>query len=140
METEKKFFIIIVEDDEGIRTALEELLKGEDFEVVVFANGKEAKEYIDASLRFVPPPDVILTDINMPEMDGLDLLKFLAGKYRLPKILAMTGRFKESSPLMIAMSGNIENKGFALAAGADIFLLKPIRGVGEKIKELLISR
>lgn len=134
-----KFFIVVVEDDDGTRTAFEELLKGDDFVVESFPNGLEAKKFID-SLPLEARPDVVLTDTNMPVMDGLELLKFLVGKYRLPRILAMTGRFKESAPLMLAMSGKLENKGLALAAGADVFLLKPIRGVGEKIKEFLKNK
>lgn len=123
----KNFFAIIVEDDEGIRTALGELLKGEDFEVVVFSDGKEAKEYLDSLPGYVPIPDVVLTDMEMPVMDGEELLIFLKEKYGS----------KKKTPLLVAMSGNGSKYDAAISAGADIFLKKPFFSVAEKIKKIL---
>lgn len=124
----ERFFIVVVEDDEAIRGMLEEILKMDGFVVRAFPNGKIAKVYINTLDSFIPP-HVVLTDINMPVMDGLELLKFLKKKYK-----------KDKKPLLIAMSGLPENQEEAIEAGADFFLLKPMRGIGEKIKELIISR
>ncbi len=59
--------VLIVEDDEGIRVSLEELLAGEGYVVRTAQHGGEALE----SLRRDGAPDVILLDLMMPYVDGL---------------------------------------------------------------------
>lgn len=130
MKPEKKFFIIVVEDDEGIRMSLKELFGMEGFLVKSFPNGKEAKEYLDSLPGYVLPPNVILTDMEMPIMGGEELLKFIKKKYSE----------KRRPPLMVAMSGNGSKYTAAINAGADIFLLKPVTRIGEKINELLKNK
>lgn len=58
--------VMVVEDDEGIRDALCDLLAAEGFEVVPAVNGADALQ----RLRNGPRPDVILLDLMMPVMDG----------------------------------------------------------------------
>jgi len=58
--------VLIVEDEEGIRTTLAGALQRRGFRVVTTANGREALEH----LRTSSPPAVILLDMAMPEMDG----------------------------------------------------------------------
>jgi CheY-like chemotaxis protein len=125
--SKKKFFAVVVDDDEGIKTALQELLREEGFLVKSFPNGKEAKEYLDSLPGYVLPPNVILTDMEMPIMGGEELLKFIKKKYSE----------KRRPPLMVAMSGNGSKYTAAINAGADIFLHKPFFGVAEKIKKIL---
>lgn len=123
----KKFFVVVVEDDEGIRIALQELLKEEGFVVKSFSDGKEAKEYLDSLPGYVPIPDVVLTDMEMPVMDGEELLIFLKEKYGS----------KKKPPLLVAMSGNGSKYTIAIDAGADIFLKKPFFNVAEGIRKIL---
>lgn len=71
METEKrKTKIMLVEDDIFIRDIYETKLKQENFEVVMAENGRVALEKLENFL-----PDLILLDIVMPYMDGMDFLR-----------------------------------------------------------------
>lgn len=65
--------VLIVEDDATIRNGLAELLELEGFIVSRAANGRESLNQLGAGLR----PDVIVLDLVMPVMDGLDFLKSL---------------------------------------------------------------
>lgn len=75
--------LAIVEDDINMRKSLEIAL-GEysEFEVVSFKSAKDALKKLDDSI------DLIITDINMPQMDGLEFLKVLNGRY---EALIITG-------------------------------------------------
>ncbi len=65
--------VLIVEDDEVIRESLAELLSSEGYETYVAENGKVALQ----RLGEIGKPCVILLDMFMPEMDGLEFLKQL---------------------------------------------------------------
>jgi len=58
--------ILVVEDDEGAREALSDILTEEGFDVRLAANGREALEQLEGGMR----PCVILLDLVMPVMDG----------------------------------------------------------------------
>ena len=58
--------LLVVEDDEGARAALGDILDLEGYEVALSANGREALEY----LRNEPLPDLIILDLQMPVMNG----------------------------------------------------------------------
>jgi CheY-like chemotaxis protein len=60
--------VLIVDDDPDIRSALQELLEDEGYQVVGAENGKTALAYVEAGLR----PCAIVLDIMMPVMDGWD--------------------------------------------------------------------
>lgn len=60
--------VLVIDDDEAIRTALSDLLEQEGFTVVLAVNGAEALTMLYVGLR----PDVILLDVLMPVMDGWD--------------------------------------------------------------------
>lgn len=61
--------ILIVDDDASVRASLTRVLQAAGHEVSGAANGREAIR-LSASTQ----PDVVVTDINMPEMDGIELL------------------------------------------------------------------
>lgn len=72
MVQESKNRILLVEDDEDTRYALAMLFEMEGFEVITAADGEEAYYYaVDER------PDLIVTDINMPKVDGLSLIKMI---------------------------------------------------------------
>ncbi len=75
--------IAIVEDDINMRKSLElSLDEYDDFEIFTFKNAKDALKKIDDSF------DLIITDINMPGIDGIEFVKRLNGKY---EIIVITG-------------------------------------------------
>ena len=62
--------VVVVEDDDGIRTTLEETLEHEGYEVFTAAHGQDGLDL----LKQVDPPGLILLDLQMPIMDGLQFL------------------------------------------------------------------
>jgi CheY-like chemotaxis protein len=60
--------ILIVEDEDDIRESLQEVLGSEGYNVNVASNGKEALEMLNS----IPTPDLILLDLLMPEMNGME--------------------------------------------------------------------
>jgi two-component system response regulator (stage 0 sporulation protein F) len=75
--------ILVVEDEEGLRLLYEEELKVEGYEVLTARNGKEAIEQLEKG-----KPDLIILDIVMPVMDGIEALGRIVGKDRkIPIIL-----------------------------------------------------
>jgi len=78
---EKK--ILVVEDEESLRLLYEEELKAEGYEVLTAGNGREAIELLETG-----KPDLIILDIVMPVMDGMEALGRIVGKERkIPIIL-----------------------------------------------------
>jgi two-component system sensor histidine kinase and response regulator WspE len=65
--------ILIVDDSEGVRTALDELLK-KTYEVGVASDGVEAHRLLHSARVGGAPFDLIMTDVNMPKMGGIELV------------------------------------------------------------------
>jgi putative nucleotidyltransferase with HDIG domain len=102
--------ILVVDDDELFRSALEATLQGEGYQVSLAGNGKVAESMIMSGTY-----DAVISDIRMPEMTGIELLHFAKkSKPDLPVIL-MTG-FAE-----------LEETTEAIELGAKQFLSKPFR-------------
>jgi CheY-like chemotaxis protein len=75
--------ILIVEDEEGLRLLYEEELRVEGYEVLTARNGKEAIQKLEEG-----KPNLIILDIVMPVMDGMEALSRIVGKERkIPIIL-----------------------------------------------------
>lgn len=75
--------ILVVEDEEGLRLLYEEELKAEGYEVLTARNGREAIQQLE-----VGKPDLIILDIVMPVMNGMEALGRILGKEkRIPVIL-----------------------------------------------------
>jgi DNA-binding NarL/FixJ family response regulator len=83
----KKIKLMLVEDHQIVREGLKELLDGHhDIEVAYEAhNGKHALEQLKSHL-----PDIILTDITMPILDGFELAAVIQNKYPHVKLLVLT--------------------------------------------------
>jgi len=118
--------IAIIEDAEDNRDLLYYLLRDE-FNVTRFSNGEEAlREFVDDA------PDLIILDIWLPGIDGMEVLKQVRQHEHLQSIpvLALTAN---------AMSGDREK---CLSAGFDEYASKPIVDVSEfvaVVRQLLIS-
>jgi CheY-like chemotaxis protein len=75
--------ILIVEDEEGLRLLYEEELKAEGYEILTAQNGREAIRQLEEQ-----KPDLVILDIVMPVMDGIEALGRIVGKDRkIPVIL-----------------------------------------------------
>jgi FixJ family two-component response regulator len=87
MMTDGHAIIAVVEDDDGVRTALRQLLRAADFDALAFASAEEFLSSADRSAV-----DCLVADINLPGMNGVVLLGALAAAgVRLPAVL-MTAR------------------------------------------------
>lgn len=77
--------ILVVEDEEGLRLFYEEELETEGYEVITAANGKEAIHRLEED-----KPDLVVLDIVMPVMDGMEALGRILGKDRKTPIILNT--------------------------------------------------
>ncbi len=84
--------ILLVDDDEALRSILTEGLESEGFDVTGAANGREALKHLETGTT-----DIVLTDLAMPEMDGIELIRHLHSEYaRQFRIIAMTAGIETS--------------------------------------------
>ena len=100
--------ILIADDDESIRFTLDTIFKDDGYITTTTKDGKKAKELI-VQEKF----DVIITDIKMPEIDGVELLKWIKDTY--PQI----------SVIMITGYASLDSSIDSLRAGADDYIVKP---------------
>src|SRR5277367_2104508 len=77
--------VLVVDDEENIRVVLRALLKKNGYDVEVADSGEAALALVDSF-----GPDVILTDVRMPKMSGLDLLATLKAKNALATVIVMS--------------------------------------------------
>ncbi len=77
--------ILLVEDEESLRLLYEEELKAEGYEVITAGNGKEALRQLEGI-----KPDLIILDIVMPVMDGMETLGQIMGRERKIPIIIHT--------------------------------------------------
>ena len=100
--------ILLVEDDASLATGLQQALGKDGFVVNHVANGRQAL----AAVR-TQPPDIVVLDLGLPDMDGLDVLAQLRqGEGHIP-VLVLTAR------------DTLEDKITGLDGGADDYLPKP---------------
>lgn len=103
--------ILIVDDDEMVRIAVNELLRQEGYEVHSAAGGKEALEKLEDDIY-----DLIMLDIIMPEMDGIELCK---------KIRELE-KYKEIPIIFLTAKSLDKDRAQGIEAGANLFLSKPL--------------
>jgi len=78
--------ILVIDDEESVRQIVKEMLVLEGYEVITAPNGKAGLQ----SFR-KQPTDLIITDIFMPEMEGLETIRELHREFPQVKIIAMSG-------------------------------------------------
>ena len=108
---------LVVEDERGIRRALQINLRARGYEVTEAADGRSA---LDAAAR--RPPDVVILDLGLPDMDGVEVIEGLRGWTQVP-IIVLSARIGEP------------DKVIALDAGADDYVTKPF-GMDELLARL----
>ena len=113
--------IALVDDDRNILTSVSMTLEAEGFDVETYNDGQSALDAFNRRL-----PDLGVFDINMPRMDGMDLLQRLRQKSRMP-VIFLTSKDDEIDELM------------GLRMGADDYVKKPFsqRLLVERIRSIL---
>jgi DNA-binding NtrC family response regulator len=102
--------LLIVEDDVGLRDTLGAFLSRSGFEVASAHDGREALELLDKEV-----PDLVLTDIHMPDLDGLTLLA------------EVKARYPETIVIMMTAFSSIDSAVEAMRRGAEDYLSKPLQ-------------
>jgi DNA-binding response OmpR family regulator len=99
--------ILLVDDDALLRRSLAFHLEQAGYQVHTAANAEDAISWVQHT-----PPDLILLDIALPDMDGLDALREIKAKHSLP-VIFLTGRRRELDEVL------------GLELGADDYITKP---------------
>ncbi len=121
--------ILVVDDEKDIKTLFEQRFRKEIREnLFEFAFAFSGEEALSCMEKYDHEAVLILSDINMPGMSGLDLLKEIKKAHKTPSPIVM----------MITAYGDAENYNRAMELGADDFLTKPIDFIvlKEKIKSV----
>lgn len=103
---------LVVDDSRAIRTIVKRILVGEGFDVAEACDGREA---VKALQNPDAPFALLCTDYNMPEMNGIDLLRRVR---RMPQCKALP-------TLMITTETHVQSMENAFNAGANEYLMKP---------------
>jgi len=113
--------ILVVDDERNIRTLCSRVLAGDQIEVHGVGTGKEGLQTADEV-----SPDLVLLDLRLPDMDGIDVLRSLKGRHPEIAVIIITG------------FGQIQSAVEAMKAGATDYLEKPFEHL-DKLK-LAVSR
>ena len=116
----EKKVILIVEDDPTVGESLRQLLKKRGYGILLASNGKEALHLFRQEVV-----DLVITDLVMPKMDGIELLE------------AVKGLRPETEVIVITAQGTIEKAVQAMKLGAFDFIQKPINA---RVISLLVER
>ncbi|MEV6786484.1 response regulator transcription factor [Streptomyces sp. NPDC051098] len=102
--------VLVVEDDPVIRAALTEVLSAHGYAIKTAHQGFEALREVTQA-----PPDIVVLDLGLPDLDGLDVLRMIRGISRVP-VLVATARDDDREVIRL------------LNAGADDYMVKPFSG------------
>ena len=89
MTTAAKLQIMVVDDDESIRETLGLVLQMSGYETVTASNGFDALLQLKRSL-----PAIVLSDLNMPQMSGFELLSVVRRRFPQISVIAMSGAYQ----------------------------------------------
>ena len=127
LSTETNNYILLAEDDQDVAFLITQMLKEEGYEYVWAQDGQEALEIMDKQM-----PNLLITDIMMPRMDGIELIKKIReedDKRHLP-IIVVSARTEDADRLI------------GLEAGAEVYLGKPFNSeeLMLRVRKLLEQR
>lgn len=117
---ENNLTVMVVEDDRYIISLLTMFLKDEGYKTIIASTGKEA-----ISLFYSNNPDIILLDLGLPDMDGMEVLESIRGKSAVPVIV-------------VSARGEENEKIHALDSGADDYMTKPFH-MGELLARIRVA-
>ena len=109
---ERALRILVVDDASLVRLYYRRILEGAGYEVDEAFNGLEALEKLEN------PPDLLIVDVNMPQMDGITFLAALR-EQSLPS--------SAIPALVVSTEAGAQDRVAARAAGANYYLVKPLR-------------
>ena len=112
---------LVVDDSRAVRMILAKTLKELGFEIREAANGREALEVMEVEGTAV---SLVLADWNMPEVNGLDLLKQLRQIPELSRLVV----------IMVTTETELDQMAAALEAGANEYIMKPFT------KDILVEK
>lgn len=117
------YTVLVVDDSAAMRAVIQKIVKMSGFEVETFLQAGNGIEALDVLAE--QKVDLVLSDINMPTMDGMQLLK----KIKVDEVI-------EALPVvMVSTEGSLERQEEAKNMGADGYLKKPF--APEDVRELL---
>ncbi|MCC6221571.1 MAG: response regulator transcription factor [Deltaproteobacteria bacterium] len=122
MKDKDKLKILLIEDEEVVRLGLEDNLRCAGYTVIACGNGRKGLEEFSKS-----PHDLVILDVMMPEMDGLEVCRQIRALGRQTPIMMLTAKCSEVDKVV------------GLELGADDYLTKPF-GISElcaRVKALL---
>jgi DNA-binding response OmpR family regulator len=114
--THDKRRVLLVEDDEGLRRSLREVLESKGWACTAVSDGEEALQ----ALGEQPIPDLVVLELLLPRFDGWNVINIVNGLATIP---------------ILAISGLDDEKTGRLSHGAAGLLLKPF-GLGEFVTEV----
>jgi len=117
--------ILVIDDEEQIRALLSSLFEMEGYEVIAATDGKDGMTLFDAH-----SPDLVITDIVMPDMEGMEVIRTLKKKSPSVPVIAISGGGINASHEYLYIASKI---------GAAKIFEKPVRKkvLLEAVKELL---
>lgn len=121
---EKKYKILLVEDEQNLREVLKYQLEHAGYQVITASDGLEA---LNLARKY--KVDLIILDLMLPKLDG----------YTVCRLLKFSEQYRKIPLIMATARTNPEDKERGLQMGADFYLTKPLNSqeLLEKIKELL---
>lgn len=108
MTTQK---ILIIDDDVGVRFTLKKLLSSAGYEVIEAPDGRKGMQLFHSTW-----PDLVITDIIMPEQEGIETIIALKGISPQPRVIAISGGGRLGNKDLLHMADRL---------GADAVLRKP---------------
>ena len=85
MKTPENIRVLIVDDETGVRNVLEQVLQEEGFQTVQASDGRQALALFEDN-----PFELVITDIVMPEMDGIELLQAIKQRSASTQVIIIT--------------------------------------------------
>lgn len=116
----KKNKVLVVDDEPKIRMFIRANLEARGYEVIVAQDGKEAVEKAGIEL-----PDIIVLDINMPQMDGIEACRRIR-------------EWTDTPIIVLSVRGDEKDKVRALDEGADDYITKPF-GIEELLARIRVA-
>ncbi|GBC98488.1 Alkaline phosphatase synthesis transcriptional regulatory protein PhoP [bacterium HR17] len=121
-------YILVVDDEEAVRSVIAESLRRDGFEVREACDGQDALEQVVAD-----PPSLIVMDVLMPHLDGFSLCR---------TIRQMPEPFNRVPIIMVTALDTHLGQQMGREVGADLYLTKPFspRELRQRVRELLATR